>query len=335
MKARALKLLLFAGSLLVGFSLCEGLLLLLLDHPGLARRLGAQHRMHWLYMGWDRTLVQFDPACARYDAELFYTLRPGKCLHTTREFANEYRINSVGVRDTEEALRAPEVLTIGDSFTMGWGVDQDARFSALLAKATGYRVLNTGIASYGTVREMRMLSRIDFSHVKFIVIQYDDNDFHENANFRENHSVLKVHDQAYYRSVVNHEAHAHSYYWGKYTVEILRDIFSAHADGGIGPLSTLDHGLAPELFLFALQYASRQPFDGVQIILWDSRGHRDFLHAVDGLRQQPEYPAYIRNLKVLDFAPGDDDYYLLDDHLNARGHAEVAAELARAIGPKP
>src|SRR3954452_12481906 len=105
MKARALKLLLLAGSLLVGSSLCEGLLLVLLNHPNLARRLGAEHRIHWLDMGWDRKVVQFDPACARYDGELFYTLRPGKCIHAAREFANEYRINSIGVRDTEEALR--------------------------------------------------------------------------------------------------------------------------------------------------------------------------------------------------------------------------------------
>lgn len=113
------------------------------------------------YMDWERSIVQYEPACARYDAELTYTLRPGTCWFANREFDVELRINSLGVRDDEAALTAPEIVVLGDSFTMGWGVAQEQAFPHRLARLTGRRVLNAGVSSYGTARELEMYRRVD------------------------------------------------------------------------------------------------------------------------------------------------------------------------------
>jgi len=50
------------------------------------------------------------------------------------EFTNEVRVNHLGVRDDEASLVAPDVIVIGDSHAMGWGVDQGARCARARAK---------------------------------------------------------------------------------------------------------------------------------------------------------------------------------------------------------
>ena len=50
---------------------------------------------------------------------------------------------------------------LGDSYAMGWGVEQGESFPEILEAATGLRVLNAGVPSYGTPRELLMLERLD------------------------------------------------------------------------------------------------------------------------------------------------------------------------------
>ena len=81
-------------------------------------------------------------------------------------------MNRLGLRDDEASLRAPAVVVLGDSYAMGWGVAQDETIAEVIERETGLRALNAGIASYGTVREMRLLDRIDTSRLRYLVIQY-------------------------------------------------------------------------------------------------------------------------------------------------------------------
>jgi lysophospholipase L1-like esterase len=334
LRSRLGKAALALGGVLVALLLCELTLSLLLHHPRLSRRLGRGvfSNLQWLYFRLGRHLVQFDPACAQYDDELFYTLRPGRCSFDSSEFSTELAINHLGVRDSEAALRAPEIVAIGDSYTMGWGIAEGERFSDLLAKQTGYRVLNTGVSSYGTAREVRLLDRIDWSQLKYIVIQYDENDFHENVLFQDNHDTLKIHDSAFYEGVVRNEALLHQYYPGRYTVEILDRALAAHADGGIGEVSDAPRTRAPQAFINALLHAGKHPPGEVQLILFESRENPDFLSGVEELRKTAAPP--LDRLKVLHLGLGEDSYFIFDDHLNPSGHARVARELARIIGKK-
>lgn len=65
------------------------------------------------------------------------------------------RCNSVGMRDdrdfpTEKPETRRRLLLLGDSFTFGYGVDADERFSSLLeARDAGLEVLNFGLCSSG------------------------------------------------------------------------------------------------------------------------------------------------------------------------------------------
>ena len=86
--------------------LLEAIIVLMLHVP---RVVGASPRplrrlIQQVYRHFNRSLIQFDARCARYDPGLAYTLRPGTCTFENIEFKNVYRINSVGVRDEGERL---------------------------------------------------------------------------------------------------------------------------------------------------------------------------------------------------------------------------------------
>ena len=63
------------------------------------------------------------------------------------------------------------------------------------------------------------------------------------------------------------------------------------------------------------------------------RPSRPFIAALDAVRRRDANPAFIRRLMALDVAPllTPDDFYKLDDHMNARGHEKVAGALAEAM----
>jgi hypothetical protein len=327
------RLALVLASTLLALSLCEGAIQVMLSRPALLRHLPdrLQGGFRRIYMDYDRAIVQFVPACARYDAELLYTLRPGRCVFSAREFSNELRINRLGVRDDEQALVAPEIVVVGDSYAMGWGVDEEVRFAALLKRQTGYRVLDAAVPSWGTAREFKFLDRVDLSQVKFIVIQYDENDDPENIDFLDNHNALRTHSESDYLAVVKDEAQRRRYYWGKYFFALLRRHFSGRAEA-----AEADEARAPEAFLNAIAHAGRQSLDSVQLLAFSSHGDQEFFPKMDALRHDPRYPRFIREMKLLDLTPllTADCYYLLDDHFNARGHSVVANELLQRIGRK-
>jgi hypothetical protein len=67
---------------------------------------------------------------------------------------------------------------------MGWGVNDDEAFASIIASKVEVPVLNLGVSSYGTVREiMRLRMHPRFQEANCIFIQYSWNDFQENAVF--------------------------------------------------------------------------------------------------------------------------------------------------------
>ena len=101
----------------------------------------------------------------------FHSLAPdvnGK--HSLHEFDVTFRTNSYGLRDKEYSEKSPDnfrILVLGDSFTMGWGVEQDEVFTEVLEKDfekdesldCGVEVLNAGVYGYGTVEELLYLEK--------------------------------------------------------------------------------------------------------------------------------------------------------------------------------
>jgi hypothetical protein len=92
---------------------------------------------------------------------------------TQRDFTYVQRVNSLGLRGAERSREKPagtlRVLMLGDSFTMGKGVEDDQTFSVLVERALGPRlaacggpgleVLNGGVDSYAPILSLIELRR--------------------------------------------------------------------------------------------------------------------------------------------------------------------------------
>jgi hypothetical protein len=236
----------------------------------------------------------------------------------------------MGVRGSEDELRAPEIIVLGDSFAMGWGVEQAESFAALVGLETGRKVLNTGISSYATPREMRMLDRLDTSRLREIIIQYCDNDEYENRTFMKDGKIEIGSREGYERGQRYQEKHR-QYFPGKY-------IWSAYAHWNrpIYVPDHRDHAAEARAFLFALQHEHHRDLRKVQVTVLElnSWNHNDdrFADALDAEKAKPGYPAYIHRLRTVRPARllGPEGSYVLDDHLTPAGHRIVAREILRA-----
>jgi len=294
-----------------------------------------------LYLN-NRDFIQYNTTCARYDPQLTYTLRPGRCTFSNVEFHTDVFVNSRGLRDDEKSLNKPDIIVLGDSHAMGWGVNQDETFAKILARRTGLTVLNTAISSYGTAREVENVLRLDHSHSKVLIIQYCPNDFEENLAYVANHYKLSPMTKEVYEATSRDIRLPPRYFPGQYlarTVEV--QVFHRFARMFLGPARLPDPtGPAPradspdyaaDLFLKILRHSNLTIGKSLVLVLEVDafRTTGGFLVAVEQRARQ----AGMLNLKMVnlnsDLQPKY--YFRLDDHINSLGHKLIAERLYQRI----
>jgi hypothetical protein len=333
-------LVLIAFNAIVSAAIVEGVLLLMLHVPGVTRASPRAFRrlIQQTYRHFNRALIQFDPDCAQYDTQVTYTLKPGNCTFENIEFRNQFHINHLGLRDDEASLAGPEIIVLGDSHAMGWGVEQDQTLVRVLARRSGMKVLNAAISSYGTVREKMLLDRLDVSHLRYLVLQYSDNDVVENRAFKEHGDRLPITGDAEYLNITRYYASQRSYYPGKYIYRLFMKVLRLEtpepdqtAMPPTGPAEEVD------LFINALAHAGRVPLDDVQLIVFEInealQQRRPFLTALQQAQRSRAVPSFVQRLLVLDAASllTPNDFYALDDHMNAHGHQVIGEALAEVV----
>src|SRR5262245_61978462 len=107
-----------------------------------------------LYYEYEANLWQNQKDCVQYDDKLLYKLSSG-CHFVNKEFSTDLTFSEDGRLTTPSrapASRRP-LIFVGDSETMGWGVNDGETFASLIAASIEAPVFNLGVASYGTVRE--------------------------------------------------------------------------------------------------------------------------------------------------------------------------------------
>lgn len=79
-----------------------------------------------------------------------------------------------------------DIVAIGDSFTFGYGVDDDKAWPSLLERETGMLVANLGQTGYGPQAELQVLEQVGLPlQPKLVIWQFFANDFHDAAKFQE------------------------------------------------------------------------------------------------------------------------------------------------------
>jgi len=315
------------------FVLLEGGLVLLLDHPPRSPLLAERLRAY--YVAQDRRNIQYDPDCARYDEQVSYTLRPGVCAFTNREFSIEVRVNSAGLRDSEQALAAPEIIVLGDSHAMGWGVEHDETFARLVGQRSGRSVLNAAVSSFGTARELRMLERLDTQHLEWLVIQYSPNDRRENRTFAST-GRLKIMPRSAYDKLVLENRERVRYFPGKHLLRLLPVLVK----GGEGEGSARrEREFVSEArnFLQTVQRSKPVP-DGVRLIVFEigRLGQSDpgFASALRTELENQAYSDLAERMTILDLSAEltPELYLVYDGHMAPAGHRVVAERICSVIG---
>jgi len=95
--------------------------------------------------------------------------------------------NNLGFRDDEFAddINKPNIIFLGDSFTWGYDVEKDERFSEILRKENHqYDIYNLGVSGYGTDQEFLLLKKYyDQFKPKIIFLVFcNDNDYLDNSS---------------------------------------------------------------------------------------------------------------------------------------------------------
>lgn len=320
------------------FVLIEVSLSVFLSNPSALKRLGLLDSLKPYYMRWDRKVIQNVAECAQYDGELAYTLKPGGCSLQSREFDIDYNVNSLGVRDDEKSLVAPQIVVLGDSHAMGWGVEQDQIFSERMERDLNKTVLNVAISSYGTARQMALLERVDVSKLELLVIQYCDNDFRENDVFFNENGKLPIMSKDKFEEVIAKHKRETDYYFGKHSRLVYNSLLFRYknkdAKNLAGP-KTDNSELEADRFLNAVYEGLGDDWT-VPVLVIEVNGQAkntpDFVNAVNLLLDEGSAKINAGSIKTIDIS-GDlsaAEYFTLDDHMNLRGHQLVAERLVVA-----
>ena len=319
---------------LVGLEL---VLLLLRHQPALSAAPPVATVARELYM-LDRHMIQFEEKAAHWDQRLGYILRPGAFQFSNTEFDTGYQVNNAGLRDDEASLHAPEIAVVGDSFAMGWGVEQDEAFPQLLETLSGRAVLNTAIASYGTARQLRLLGDLDLKGARHLVIQFCNNDYFENLAFEREGPQFKVQSSDGYAEAVANYQRARRYWPGRYSFTLLGRRLGLGAPGPDhpDPSDPVNQRRQAELFIDVLV---RSPVDlsHLEIIIFELNGHNRhgglFIPALREVIADGVYPPFITGMVVVDLAAelSPDLFFRLDDHITAEGHRHLAQRLWQII----
>ena len=256
-------------------------------------------------------------------------------------------INSQGLRDDEVSLDSPEIIVLGDSHAMGWGVQQHEAFPQLLEQASGLKVLNAGIPSYGTARELGLLKRLDTRRLRYLVIQYCDNDDEENSQYLNKGgkqvAMSREHyeqEGAEYRALM---AYQPLKYW-LFSIDEVRFLLGKwwQRQNGIvddKPVPFEEATAAARRFLRVLDQSTLPLPAGIKVIVLNTNGVGKeawpFIPALKSRLQQSNditsgMAQAITAIDIPELA-SKQYYFRLDDHMNAMGHAQVAKQLVNVI----
>ncbi len=146
------------------------------------------YQRNFYQFGGIREIWQSNEQCIEFDKDLVFVPKKTSCKLKNVEFNTTLTFDEYG-RYSEHPKNSTNdgIVVLGDSHAMGWGVNDNDTFAALLEKKINKPVYNLAVSGYGTPRELIRLEKSNLiDKVDTIIIQYCYNDYGENKNFRIN-----------------------------------------------------------------------------------------------------------------------------------------------------
>ena len=280
-----------------------------------------------LYMKAMRSIWQNKADCVDFDEELIYKPKLGACQFSNVEFDTTLNFSAEG-RSTGPKPAGLGIAVIGDSHAMGWGVQDEETFSAILQQLSKRPVFNLGVASYGTARELIRLKRSGIlDKVDTIILQYCGDDLKENLS-RLNNTITKEESHKRFDRVTR----------GRMTHgRLLRTVLKAYGRTFMYPFNPQKASSNEHETDFSSHYralmavlATHPELEEKRILVFYSNGHgQPFQNFPNGLDKK------MQNVEFISLDIPADDYYRLDDHMTPKGHSNLARRLLAAIKQNP
>jgi lysophospholipase L1-like esterase len=283
-----------------------------------------------------RNIWQFDPNCAELNDYLIYQPKLGKCQFNNPEFETTLNFDAFGrkVPNRKMDMSGTGIAIIGDSHTMGWGVNDQDTFSNEIQAHTQRPVYNLGVSSYGTDREIRRLIASNLiSKIDTIVIQYCENDIDENEAI--GNEIAYNNERNKFNASFSDKK---SISIGEKATLILVSLRAAISEPykairklALGP-STKGSFEKHQLALNKVLNHYQEVLKNKKILVFYLNGYEaDYVNFPNGTDVQ------YSNISYFDFQKNNltrNDFFSIDGHLNAQGHKNLGRLIAQKLNLK-
>ena len=284
-------------------------------------KLISAYQVNFYLEGGIRNIWQNNPDCVKFDEDLIYVPKLRNCRFKNFEFDTNISFDTFGRVSNHPNKKEninQSIAVIGDSFAMGWGVNDNETFSYLLEKKINKNVYNLAVSSYGTRRELIRLEKSGLlNEIDTVIIQYCYNDFGENNNFKINSEIdtnNKFQTVTSSQPISNWRMFRRTF---RYSAQIPINLIKKKSNS----LDFLHH---QNLLLNVLnEYPSIM---SKKIYIFYTNGpDLKFFNFPNGTL--PNYD----NISFLDLKINNNHYFKIDGHLNKEGHKFIAKELSKKI----
>ena len=302
--------------------------------------------LSWKRRSYAATSNTWQTYCTQYDEDLLYRPKNGACRFANLEFDTNVTFDSFARLDEIKQHRI-NILVIGDSHAMGWGVNDTDTFAYRLEQQLNVNVVNAAVSSYGTARQFQFAEKFHKRKYDVIIVQYCDNDFGENFNFLAN-SISYPRPRTLFEtmrsaaplkipSLFSIAINSYIQLYEKFKAILFQNkqidtqnklivtVSTAHTISSpvprpINKRNWLTHNDS----LLRIVRKFRPQFANPPILVTYANSHN---------RQFLNFPEHQTEDNIHFLAPNltDRDYYVLDAHMNQRGHAKLAESLTEYI----
>ena len=274
-----------------------------------------------LYVNGLVKIWQTNKNCSKFDKNLLYAPVVGECIFSNPEFKTKLNFDEnrrLNLTDDNISKSEKVIAALGDSLTMGWGVNDDETYSFNLQKLVKKKILNLGVASYGTVREIKRLKLNKFyDQIDTVIIQYHLNDIAENKNLDINKTYSQEEYEKFFKSKENNLNIV--IFLLKNYKKSLRLLFSHLNDLFFENDRKEKHNLTEHLDNLEKVINQNLKGEGKRVIVFlINEPHQKLIY--DEKRVFSDFEFFIIDIKK-------EHLFIIDDHLNIKGHKFVGKEI--------
>jgi len=263
-----------------------------------------------------RDIWQSHRECIEFDKDLIFIPKETSCEFKNFEYNTVLTFDKYGRYSNHPLENGPGIAVLGDSHAMGWGVNDNETFSAILEDKIDKPVFNLAVSGYGTIRKLIRFEKSGLANlVDTVIIQYTYNDWGENNNYKKN-----TLEEAKKKFNIVRDSKPMSFFTK------LRKSFRYSLTIPIDEITKKDQIMDFDHHKKKLNEVikSFSILDNKRVILFYSNGFNMKFGNFPSKKSN-----IIKNLEFADLKLGEEHFFQIDGHLSSYGHKVVAEKLSK------